>query len=259
MIRIEIGSHGPDSHRSRSLFVVALLVLALGLAGVLAYQAWDAARAHRVTSEETLRNYASFAASEFGRVAEAELASAVHMAFYACKHGNIAIRPKKALPPPSILADHRAEMIARGCTCVQIQSLRHHFLLDLRDGSLTSTRRDLPAAVRAWLADTVTARARGLDPLSRQERLLFSRVGGRPRVVAYTVVRDAGGMAVAAYGLEADPVGLRAIFDEVFDERQLLPSGLIEGTPNDSLLTVTVSHEAVGEFYRSPEIGRAHV
>lgn len=248
---ISIRRHGPNSDRSRSLWVVALLVLALGLAGVLAYQAWDAARAHRATSEETLRNYASFAASEFGRVTEADLASAVRMAFYACNRGNTTVRLEEPLPPPSILADHRAEMIARGCTCVRIHSLRHHFLLDLRDGSLTSTSRDLPSAVRAWLADTVAARARGLDRLSRQGRLLFSKVGGRSRMVAYTVVRDARGTAIGAYGFEADPVGLRAIFQEVFDRRQLLPSGLIGGTPNDSLLTVTVTHEAVGELYRS--------
>lgn len=250
-----MNTHGSDSHGLRSLSVVALLLLALCLAGVLAYQAWDAARSHRETAREALRSYASFAASEFGRVAETDLASAVGMAFYPCNRSseNVAvIRPAEPLPPPSILADHRAEMIARGCTCVRIDSLRHYFLLDLRDGSLTSTSGDLPSTVREWLTDTVTVRIRGLDRSSRPWPILFSVVDGRPRMVAYTVVRDARGIAFAVYGLEADPAGLRPIFRDVFDQRRLLPSGLVEGTPNDSLLTVTVTHEAVGEIYRSP-------
>lgn len=244
--------NGSDYHRLRSLSVVALLLLALGLAGVLAYQAWDAARAHRVTSRETLRNYASFAASEFGRAAEAELARAVGMAFNPSDQSAAAIGSTEPLPSPSILADRMTKMIAGGCTCARIDSIWHYFLLDLRDGSLTSTSRDLPSTVREWLTDTVTARARGLDRSSLRWPVTFSVVDGRPRMVAYTVVRDARGIAFAAYGLEADPAGLRPIFRDALDRRLLLPSGLVSDTPNDSLLTITVTQEAVGEIYRSP-------
>ena len=50
------------SPRSRSLFVGGLLLLTLALAGVLAYQAQDAARSHRAVAEKTLREHAAVAA-----------------------------------------------------------------------------------------------------------------------------------------------------------------------------------------------------
>jgi len=61
--------------RSRwSAFAAIVLLLAmLGLAAALAYEAQHAARSHRTTAENVLRDYAAFAAWEFSRMAGREL------------------------------------------------------------------------------------------------------------------------------------------------------------------------------------------
>ncbi|MCA1583914.1 MAG: hypothetical protein LC791_03765 [Acidobacteria bacterium] len=55
--RILRGWHG------RSALIAAVLLLTLTVAGALAYQAQWAARSHRTTAENVLRDYAAFASS----------------------------------------------------------------------------------------------------------------------------------------------------------------------------------------------------
>jgi hypothetical protein len=64
-----------DGMRSRwsAGMAIVLLLTILGIAAALAYQAQDAARSHRATAENVLRDYASFAAWEFSRLASREL------------------------------------------------------------------------------------------------------------------------------------------------------------------------------------------
>src|SRR5262245_11627545 len=61
------------SSRWSSSVAIVLLLSMLGIAAALAYQAQDAARSHRATAENVLRDYAGFAAWEFSRVARREL------------------------------------------------------------------------------------------------------------------------------------------------------------------------------------------
>ena len=58
---------------SRSAFVVSLLFLTLGLAGVMAYQAWDATRSHERIAKETLEGHALSAAWELTSAIRREL------------------------------------------------------------------------------------------------------------------------------------------------------------------------------------------
>ena len=46
--------------RSRATILVAVLLLTMGLAAALAYEAWSAERSQRATAERTLRDYAAF-------------------------------------------------------------------------------------------------------------------------------------------------------------------------------------------------------
>jgi len=62
-----------SSQRSSSAFIVLLLLSTLAVAGALAYQAQQAARSHRATAENVLRDYATFASWEFSRLARREL------------------------------------------------------------------------------------------------------------------------------------------------------------------------------------------
>ena len=54
----------PQRLPSRSALVAGLLVLTLILVGVLAYQAVDATRSHRMMAQKTLKEHALFAAWE---------------------------------------------------------------------------------------------------------------------------------------------------------------------------------------------------
>jgi hypothetical protein len=71
-----------SSRRSRSTPIVVLLLSTLVVAGALAYQAQHAARSHRATAENVLRDYATFASWELSRLARRELneVSSIHLA-----------------------------------------------------------------------------------------------------------------------------------------------------------------------------------
>jgi len=66
-----------SGRRPGSALIVVLLVATLAVAGALAYQAQDAARSHRATAENVLRDYATFASWEFSRLARRELNDAL--------------------------------------------------------------------------------------------------------------------------------------------------------------------------------------
>ena len=61
------------SRPSGSAPIVLLLLSTLTIAGALAYQAQQAARSHRETAENVLRDYATFASWELARVVRREL------------------------------------------------------------------------------------------------------------------------------------------------------------------------------------------
>jgi hypothetical protein len=62
-----------SSRRPGSALIVLLLLSTLAVAGALAYQAQHAARSHRATAENVLRDYATFASWELSRLARREL------------------------------------------------------------------------------------------------------------------------------------------------------------------------------------------
>ena len=64
---------GMSGRRPGSTLIVLLLLSTLGVAGALAYQAQQAARSHRATAENVLRDYARFASWEFARSARRQL------------------------------------------------------------------------------------------------------------------------------------------------------------------------------------------
>jgi signal transduction histidine kinase len=63
--------------RSRSTFIVVLLVATLAMTAMLAYEAQQAARSHRATAENVLRDYAGFATWELSRIARQQLLNAL--------------------------------------------------------------------------------------------------------------------------------------------------------------------------------------
>ena len=88
---------------------IAILLLTATLAGVLAHQAWDAARSQRATAEGALRDYASFAAWEFSLSAKDELYKTLVSVFGPVAHQKPLLRgADHERPPPQLAARSKA-------------------------------------------------------------------------------------------------------------------------------------------------------
>ncbi|HKG90832.1 MAG TPA: HAMP domain-containing sensor histidine kinase [Gemmatimonadaceae bacterium] len=238
--------------RSRSTVLVALLALTLALAGVLAYEAHDAARSHQATAERALRDYAVFAAWEFLTGARQSVNNAVSAALSPATSVK-ASSPYELLPPPAVLDGSAAAPLR--CDSADAGTVADralgYFRLDLRNGSLTFAGPEPPPAVRAWLADTVTEHARTVYRPDWSYALVFGGAGGRARAVAYGIKYAEHNAPVAAYGFLTCPSAFGApVFREVMRRNALLPVSLTGGAPNDSLLVLAVKEHG-REIFRS--------
>jgi signal transduction histidine kinase len=242
------------SLRTRSTSLVAILLLTMGLAAFLAYEAWDAARSHRLTAERTIRDYARFAAWEFSANTKEHLHSTLAFVF----------SPVAKLDPRWLMDDLPAPDILGGPKVAHLQctgdSSRYYFRLDLRrgHGDELVTSGDVPSPVMlAWIRDTVTAHARHVYDPDWGYAAIFGTVGGESRAVAYQLLRDTHGKGVAAYGFEFCVADFAApSFRKVMGHYAVLPPSLTGGipndsVPNDSLLSVVVADLHGHELFRS--------
>src|SRR5689334_13985088 len=138
----------------RLVGTVGLLILALVVCAVLAYQAWDAARSQRQTADNTLRDYARIADWQLTQQAKNALLTQVVTALSAqASHVDPAHLDRTLLSPAQV------EDVARGmvewCRC--LTGVRYFFRYDWREGTLRTTETDLPDADLAWARDTVVA------------------------------------------------------------------------------------------------------
>src|ERR1700750_1827134 len=93
----------PVAPRSRAMLLAVLLVGTLALATMLAYEAHDASRSHRVTAERALNDYAAVAAWELVAGVNDELQSTVGAALSPMTHAR-ATTPYEMLHAPALLA-----------------------------------------------------------------------------------------------------------------------------------------------------------
>ena len=211
--------------------LAALLVLALVVTGLLAYEAHVAARSHRETAERALRDYASVAAWEMvASLGETLDAIAAPMLG--------AVTAGKAASPFEPLADP-ASFAARAPDACPGGEQRTAVAVDLRDGAARASTTTLSPATIARLRDGSVA---DVSESFRQERgyaLLTPR--GLPPIV-YGVRIAEHGAPLAAYGstLCASTLGSELIAPAL-RRRALLPWDVTGGVPMDSLLDVDVS------------------
>src|SRR5438046_9710010 len=85
----------PPRPRPRAVLISVLLVLALGLAGLLAFNAQAQFRDHRATAERVLRDYARLAAARFGQRTAQNLS---HLAYWPIVD---AFGPRRAATQPA--------------------------------------------------------------------------------------------------------------------------------------------------------------
>ncbi len=233
--------------RPRALFVAALLLLTLGLAGAIALQAYRNFLGHKATAERVLRDYARLAAARFASRTEMAL---YYQAFWPALDALSrakAGRPDTELPVPNRLP------VSNEPHAADFRKLaRYTFRYDLRGGRLETAGATPSAAVRRWLRDTLPVHSRTVyDPKERLGAIVRT-VDGQSRAIVYTVVNDKAGRPRTAVGLEEDPRGFEPLYTAEEDKFPLLPRPLTGGVVYDSLGSAIVTQADGVELYRSP-------
>jgi signal transduction histidine kinase len=268
--------------RSRRLVgTVGLLILALVVAAVLAYQAWDAASSQRRTAESTLHDYAKLADWQLTQQSKnALLTQVVTSLMWQASHVNPDSLAKTVLAPVEV--EDIARQMVSWCDC--LGGVRYFFRYDWKDGTFRTTETDLPDADLAWVRDTMTAYTKALPPLRDRQILAFGSPDGRygplknlaviltndsyamlfgernrrPMVVVFVVARDIDhGLPVEVYGYVTDPTPFLApTFANIRGKRggtsSLLPESLIGHLSVDSILSISVTTLSGVEVYKSP-------
>lgn len=225
--------------------------------GLLAYRAFDASRAQKQTIENTLRDYAGFAAFQVRNATMNRLIAQGRGAF------DLIIREiGTAGPLPAMRATRAAEMMqARGAICRCLDGVRFYYQVNFADSTVDATTSEVATTENLRrLRDTVIAQARASNrndipfPVLGARRMIgvpitsqflvtiIASLGDRPFVFTQAVTLDTAGAPVVAYGYAVaagDVIG--RMVKTVLTSQPVLPSTLIRGRSVDSILAVTVS------------------
>ena len=233
--------------RPRALFVAALLLLTLVLAGALALQAHRTFLDHRATAERVLRDNARLAAARFAQRVGMEL----HYTMFwptveALSHAR-AGAPGMPLPSPAKLAVGLDSAAANF-----LNRARYSFRYDPATRRLETAGGAPSPTARAWLLDTLPRHVHAVyDPKERLAAIVRT-VDGAPRVIVYTVAKDKAGGAGAVVGVDGDPAAFGAVYTLGEEKFPLLPRPLTGGVIYDSLGSAIVTDADGIELYRSP-------
>ncbi len=265
----------------RLVGTVGLLILALVVCAVLAYQAWDAARSQRETADNTLRDYARIADWQLTQQAKNQLLTQVVTALSSQASQVDPAHLERTVMTPAQVEDV-ARVVVEWCRC--LSGVRYFFRYDWRDGTLRTTETDLSDADLAWARDTVVAYTKSLPMLRDRRVLAFGSPDGRfgplknlaviltndsyamllgernkrAELLVFVVARDIDrGEPVVVYGFATDPKPfLSPVFENIRgksgSQTTLLPRSLIGELSPDSILSISVTTLAGSEVYRSP-------
>ena len=237
--------------KSGGRVVTALLVLAFGVAVILAIQAYDVARSHRAQADRVLRDYAGLAAA---RVA---LRSAQQIYYYGINPTLKELQrahemaPSRPLPAPTALHSEVWEMEAG--TKLSLP-MRFTFRIDLPTGKLETSGEPPSAPTRAWLLDSLPAHFRSVYDTSWHQGAILGppSPNGERHYLAYTVLRDRSKTLRTAVGFDANPAGLGPFFATATEKFPLLPRPLTAGVQYDSMGSFIITDQFGMELYRSP-------
>ena len=196
--------------RLRSSFLPALLVVALGVTGVVTYQAYKASRAHRAVAESVLAAYVSFVADHVQLAAQGGLYNCAEIWLY-----------------PMMEEKHDANMSQIRPEECGVQD-GGRFDIDLVRNTATGDR--IPEPMLAWLQDTVP-RNPTIQYLKHWHfGFITASIGGRDELISYAV-RVEGHRPVRAIGLIAK--GALAHIVAVTDNSVRVPAVLGKGVLTD--------------------------
>ncbi len=231
----------------RGAVVALLLVLAFGVAVVLAVQAYRTAGDHRAQADRVLRDYARLGASRVARQTAVYVYYAVNAPLKTLQHAH-EMAPFDAPPKPRNLhfdtMEHEFSMAPY---------IRFTFWMDLTTKRLKTSGESLPAPVRKWLLDTLPLHLRTVYDTSWHMGTILGQPGGDRRYVGYTVVRDRDGVLRTALGFEVNPAALTPLIVQATDTQRfaLLPRPLTGGVGYDSMGSIIITDRYGVEIYRT--------
>ncbi len=238
-------SSSSTRHARRTSTILVPLSLGLAVAGALGWQAWSAERTHRRAAEQTVRDYADFAATLLAAEATTDLEQTLFYAFYAADQaerrgsGPVTAEALAANPP-------EAERCA-----ADYPGGRWYARLLPGDSGLTIVG-PVPTDLRTWLTDTLSVLVRGTNAMVSPYGNLFPP-GPDPGVVAYRIQSDSTGRPVAAYALaHCFTTRNGSVFATAESASVLLPPGLVGHPPADSILSLRVLDPRGRTVFRSP-------
>jgi signal transduction histidine kinase len=265
-----------------SLFLV--LLAALTLSGVLAYQAQDAVRSHRRTAEAALRDYAAFASWELGRALESGVSGMVGAAMFRARLPvELTTWGAAAGDGPDPLESFAAAVDTELGACRCPEAAHNFFELKLGGGEVRVLRERLGPDFYRWLADSLP-----VERLQRPERTqIRSREGSGPQpvivtrergddstlspspervyataalpghasvAVVYAVLHGRGDSAGRIYGFALHLPALAAhVTRQAVATTPLLPPVVTAGAANEEVLTLAVSSPGGGTLYGPAE------
>jgi signal transduction histidine kinase len=243
---------------SRTALVAALLLLTLGLAGIMAYQAWDAARSHRRVAEAALKEHALFAAWELSSAIRRDLFSQFMAPGLELVARSGGAYPGAPLKSPELLMKEVEELAwwpARGM-------LDYVFRYDLDSGRFESSGSMEPTeATRGWLMALVRERA-APDPAGRKKypwAMVFHGTGTEERVVVLTIEPAAGEKKPIGFGFQTPAGSLIPVFGKIEVAAPLLPPALTRNRPTGDVLSFTVFTRTNRDLFHSrPQYASAY-
>jgi signal transduction histidine kinase len=232
---------------------VGLLLLAVIVTALLAYRAHQAASAHRSTAEQTLREYAAFAAFQLKNATLNVMINQHRLALGPVMRWGT--RPDSSLDPERI-----AELVqgqASACRC--LSGARFYYRVSVDDSTISATSAPLAnkQALR-WFRDTIITHAidatrQGERPVPRTETVpgivvgailltpIPARIDGQSVIFVPSVTLDGFGKPLTVYGFATDPGPyVSDAIGRSIQGRRLLPPALTRGIPIDSIIAVRV-------------------
>lgn len=231
--------------RLRSSFMVLLLVVALLLTGVLAFQAYRAEEYHQETAGSILQDYAELAAEELSArvVQQVDYYGATPLLSYL---GQSVRSPNPQLPT-------LAEASQRSRLRQALELATAFFAVDpsAPDGGDLWVEGTLAPTARAWVVDTVLADLVATAEGDWRFRTLFGPPEAGGLVVVYATVED--GEKQIGVGFVSDRSAVAGAVADAYNRGPILPATLTRGRAADSTTAAVVTGPNGVEVFRSPQ------